>query len=202
MVDNWFDAFDQLKHFIKHTDQTRVLLFFDELPWIDTPRSRFLKALELFWNSWAADQPKVKLIVCGSATTWMMSHLLGDKGGLHNRVTRRIKLSPFNLAEVKEFITDKGIEWNDHQISELYMIMGGTPYYLQMLQKGLSLSQNIDELFFSENAALREEYNFLFRSLFRDSALYRNVIELLSKKAKGRIRMRFVRARQSAIWTT
>ena len=194
LVDNWFDAFDQLKHFIKHTDQTRVLLFFDELPWMDTPRSRFLKALELFWNSWAADQPKVKLIVCGSATTWMMSHLLGDKGGLHNRVTRRIKLSPFNLAEVKEFITDKGIEWNDHQISELYMIMGGTPYYLQMLQKGLSLSQNIDELFFSENAALREEYNFLFRSLFRDSALYRNVIELLSKKAKGMTRMEIIQA--------
>lgn len=194
LVDNWFDAFDQLKHFIKHTDQTRVLLFFDELPWMDTPRSRFLKALELFWNSWAADQPKVKLIVCGSATTWMMSHLLGDKGGLHNRVTRRIKLSPFNLAEVKEFITDKGIEWNDHQIAELYMIMGGTPYYLQMLQKGLSLSQNIDELFFSENAALREEYNFLFRSLFRDSALYRNVIELLSKKAKGMTRMEIIQA--------
>ncbi|MGM9797721.1 MAG: ATP-binding protein [Parabacteroides sp.] len=194
LVDNWFDAFDQLKHFIMHTDKERVLLFFDELPWMDTPRSRFLKAFELFWNSWAADQPKVKLIVCGSATTWMMSHLLGDKGGLHNRVTRRIKLSPFNLAEVKAFITNKGIEWNDHQIAELYMIMGGTPYYLQMLQKGLSLSQNIDELFFSENAELREEYSFLFRSLFKNASLYRNVIELLSKKAQGMTRMEIIQA--------
>ena len=97
-VDNWFEAFDQLKHYISHIKKDKVVIFIDELPWLDTPRSRFTKAFELFWNSWAADQQKIKLVVCGSATTWMISHLLGSKGGLHNRVTRRIKLSPFTLA--------------------------------------------------------------------------------------------------------
>ncbi len=187
-VDNWFDAFDQLKHFISSLQKKRVLVFFDELPWLDTPRSRFTKAFELFWNSWAADQPQIKLIVCGSATTWMISRLLGDKGGLHNRVTRRIKLAPFTLAETEEYLNYKGIVWNRYQIAEAYMILGGTPYYLQMLRKGHSLSQNIDYLFFSANAELRDEYTFLFRSLFNDSSSYRSVVELLSKKAKGMTR--------------
>ena len=193
-VDNWFDAFDQLKHYISNLKKERVLIFIDELPWLDTQRSRFTKAFELFWNSWAADQPQIKLVVCGSATTWMMSHLLGDKGGLHNRVTRRIKLSPFNLSEMQQYISSQGIEWNYHQIAEAYMIMGGTPYYLQMLQKGMSLSQNIDYLFFSENAELQHEYGFLFRSLFKNSAIYRNIVELLSKRAKGMTRAEIQKA--------
>ncbi|MBR3758475.1 MAG: ATP-binding protein [Bacteroidaceae bacterium] len=193
-VDNWFDAFEQLKHYISGLKKNRVVIFIDELPWLDTPRSRFTKALELFWNSWAADQPAVKMVVCGSATTWMMSHLLGNKGGLHNRVTRRIKLSPFTLAEVESYLKSQGIVWNRYQITEAYMILGGTPYYLQMLQKGMSLSQNIDYLFFSENAELKEEYGFLFKSLFNDSAIYRSTVELLSRKAKGMTRMEIVQS--------
>ncbi len=187
-VDNWFDAFDQLKHYISSLKKDRIIIFIDELPWLDTPKSRFIKAFELFWNSWASDRPELKMIVCGSATTWMMSHLLGSKGGLHNRVTRRIKLSPFTLAETEEYLKSRNIEWNRHQMAEAYMIMGGTPYYLQMIEKGLSLSQNVDRLFFAENAELKDEYTFLFRSLFNDTSIYRNVVETLSRKAKGMTR--------------
>ena len=187
-VNDWFEAFNQLKHYISNLSKKRIVVFIDELPWLDTPRSRFLKAFELFWNSWAADQSNIKLIVCGSATTWMISNLLGSKGGLYNRVTRKIKLSPFTLAETESFLKSKGIVWNRYQIAEAYMILGGTPYYLQMLQKGYSLSQNIDLLFFAQNAELKLEYDFLFRSLFKDSTLYKNTVELLSKKAKGMTR--------------
>lgn len=187
-VNDWFAAFDQLKHYVSNISSEKVVIFIDELPWLDTPRSRFLKAFELFWNSWAADNPMIKLIVCGSATTWMMSNLLGNKGGLHNRVTRKIKLSPFTLNETEKFLKSQGIVWNRYQIVEAYMILGGTPYYLQMLQKEYSLSQNIDFLFFSQNAELKLEYDFLFRSLFNDSALYKNTVELLSKKSKGMTR--------------
>lgn len=191
---NWFEAFDQLKHHINSLDKKKIVIFIDELPWLDTPRSRFIKAFELFWNSWAADRPEIKLIVCGSATTWMISHLLGSKGGLHNRVTRRIKLAPFNLYETEAYLKSQGIVWNRYQIAEAYMILGGTPYYLQMLRKGLSLSQNIDEIFFSENAELQDEYGFLFRSLFNDSAIYRSTVELLAKKSKGMTRAEMMTA--------
>lgn len=113
---NWFDALDQLKHYLSSLPEDRkAVIFIDELPWLDTPRSRFIKAFELFWNSWASARTNLKMIVCGSATTWMTQHLLGDKGCLHNRVTRRIKLAPFNLIETEEYLKNRGIVWSRYQ---------------------------------------------------------------------------------------
>ena len=192
-ANDWFEAFDQLKHYLSSKKQ-KVVVFIDEMPWLDTPRSRFIKALELFWNGWAAEQQNIKFIVCGSATTWMISHILENKGGLHNRITRRIKLLPFNLSETEAYLKSQNIVWNRYQIAEAYMILGGTPYYLQKLRKGYSLSQNIDLLFFAENAELKDEYIFLFRSLFNDSSIYKNTVELLSKKNKGMTRSEMLSA--------
>lgn len=182
---DWFEAFDQLRQYLSTIEKEHKIVFLDELPWLDTPKSNFTRALELFWNEWAADQTNLKLIVCGSATTWMTNKLLGDKGGLHNRVTQSIHLAPFTLKETEEYLTSRGILWNRHQIVECYMILGGTPYYQSKLQKELNLSQNIDNLFFSKNAELRGEYTFLFRSLFKDSTTYQKVVELLSKETRG-----------------
>ncbi|MBR1940920.1 MAG: ATP-binding protein [Bacteroidaceae bacterium] len=187
-ANNWFDAFDQLKMLLSASRKKRKVVFFDELPWLDTQKSRFLKAFELFWNSWASAQSQLMIVVCGSATTWMTEKLFGDKGGLHNRVTQSIGLAPFTLNETEQYLKSIGIEWDRLQITECYMTMGGVPYYLSKLKKGYSLSQNIDSLFFTKGAELRLEYAFLFRSLFRDSELYRKVVEVLSRKAMGMTR--------------
>jgi len=145
-------------------------------------------ALDLFWNSWASTRDNLMLIVCGSATTWMTSKLVANKGGLHNRLTRRIHLSPFTLKETEEYLKDMGIAWERPQITDCYMTIGGTPYYLSKLRRGRSVAQNIDELFFAEDVELRSEYDFLFRSLFNDSSLYRSVVETLCAKANGMTR--------------
>lgn len=191
---DWMEAFFMLR---KHLDglrsKKRVVLFFDEMPWLDTRYSRFLKAFELFWNEWASKQDNLKLIVCGSATTWMTNTLLGNKGGLHNRVTRSIYLRPFNLTEVEQFLKHRGFLLERFQTVELYMTMGGTPYYLDMMQRSLSIAQNIDNLFFSSNAPLRSEYGFLFKSLFKESSLYRKVVETLAKKMKGMTRSELIK---------
>ena len=183
----WFEAFSQLREYLTTLIEQKehIIIFIDELPWLDTPKSNFIRALDLFWNGWASEHPNLKLIVCGSATTWMTNKLLGDKGGLHNRVTRKIYLAPFDLNETELFLQSKGIVWTRHQIAECYMIMGGTPYYLDMLDKQYSLPQNIDTIFFAEGAELANEYEFLFRSLFKDSILYRRIVELLAKKKIG-----------------
>ena len=181
---SWLEAFFQLREYLSTLGDKRKVVFIDELPWFDTPRSNFISALELFWNQWAADQ-NILLIVCGSATSWMMNKLLGDKGGLHNRITHSIYLAPFNLGETEAMLRANRIVFNRYQIVECYMVMGGTPYYLNMLRPEMSLSQNIDNLFFSENGELRREFDFLFRSLFSNSALYRRIVEILSRKAKG-----------------
>lgn len=188
MAKNWMQAFGQLEKYLSSLKKKKIVVFIDELPWLDTPRSRFIRALEFFWNSWGDSQNNLKFIVCGSATTWMTDKLLGDKGGLHNRVTRRIYLAPFNLHDTESLLRANGVKWNRHQIVECYMIVGGTPFYLAKMDKKQSLSQNVDRLFFHHEGELRDEYEFLFRSLFKDSALYRRIVELLSEKSVGMTR--------------
>ena len=186
MPKNWFDAFAQLKDYLQSLRKKSIIVFLDELPWMDTPKSNFLAAFSYFWNTWGSTRDGLKLIVCGSATSWMLDKIIGDKGGLYGRSSRSVYLAPFNLFEVEQFLNKrKGIIWNRYQILETYMILGGIPYYLDMLEKGLPFGMNIDNLFFRDGAPLRTEYDFLFRSLFKSSAIYRQVVEAVAKRNKG-----------------
>ena len=185
---SWMKAFRQLQEYLSSLKKKRIVVFIDELPWLDTPRSKFFRALDLFWNGWGDRQTNLKFIVCGSATTWMTNKLLGDKGGLHNRVTRQIYLAPFNLYESEKMLRSNGILWSRHQIAECYMVVGGTPYYLSKMNKALSVAQNIDRLFFHNNGELRNEYEFLFRSLFKLCSTYRRIVEALASKSMGMTR--------------
>lgn len=195
MPKNWFEAFAMLQEYLEGLDADRQLVvFIDELPWLDTPNSRFIKALELFWNTWGSTCGRLKFIVCGSATTWMLSKLLGDRGGLHNRVTHRMYLRSFTLAETEEYLKANGFVYGRQQIIDTYMIVGGVPFYLSMLRSSLGVEQNVDELFFAEDAPLRDEYNFLFRSLFKDAKKYTRVVELLAKHGKGLTKPEIVKA--------
>lgn len=188
LATTWIKAFRQLQEYLSSLRKRQIVVFIDELPWLDTPRSKFFRALDLFWNGWGDSQTNLKFIVCGSATTWMTNKLLGDKGGLHNRVTRQIYLTPFNLYETEKILQSNGISWSRHQIAECYMVVGGTPYYLSKMDKAQSLAQNIDRLFFHNAGELRNEYDFLFRSLFKDSTIYRRVVEVLASKSMGMTR--------------
>lgn len=191
---DWFEAFEQLREYLTTLNKERIVVFLDELPWMDTQKSNFLQAFSYFWNSWASTVSNLKLFVCGSATTWMLSKLIGDKGGMHGRVNRQIYLRPFNLEETEKFLKNKGIVWTRYQIAEAYMTVGGIPYYLDMLEPSMTINENIDNLFFSEGAVLRTEYDFIFRSLFKDSAFYRSVVEVLAKKSIGMTRDEIISA--------
>lgn len=193
---DWFEAFAALRQYLETLAPTsQIIIFLDELPWMDTPRSNFISAFGYFWNSWASDQPNLKLFVCGSATTWMLSHLIGDKGGLYGRVSRAIYLAPFTLGETEAFLRDtKGMVLSRQQVLDTYMILGGIPYYLDMLEVGRPLDESIDRLFFGQGAPLANEFEFLFRSLFKDSKNYRRVVEVLSTKMKGMSRKELIEA--------
>ncbi|RLE00454.1 MAG: ATP-binding protein, partial [Bacteroidetes bacterium] len=165
---SWQDAFTLLKAFLQNKKtKGKKVVFFDELPWLNTPWSGFLKHLENFWNSFGSKQNDLVLIVCGSAASWMIQHIMDSRGGLHNRLTGQIRLLPFNLSETKDYLYKKNVRNLDHyQILQLYMAIGGVPYYLSFVQPGLSAAQIIDEMFFSKGAQLRDEYDNLFGSLF------------------------------------
>ena len=183
---DWFEAFDALRDYLETLQKDRIIVFLDEIPWMDTPKSNFLAAFGQFWNDWASTRSNLKMFVCGSATTWMLSKFIGNKGGIYGRVCRPIWLAPFTLGETELFLSRvKGIEMSRHQLVKTYMVFGGIPYYLDMLVKGLPLDICIDDLFFRQGAPLRGEFDFLFRSLFNDSKVYKSAVRLLATRLKG-----------------
>jgi AAA+ ATPase superfamily predicted ATPase len=185
LANNWLEAFQQLIHLVESSKKSKKVIFIDELPWLDTSRSGFISALEHFWNSWASSRPDILLIVCGSATSWMINKLIKNRGGLHNRVTRRMLIEPFNLGECEEFYQQKRIDMNRYQIVESYMITGGVPYYLSLMKKGLSLAQNVDALCFSKTGELKEEFSIIYNSLFKHSENHIKIVQALAQKNKG-----------------
>ncbi|GHU68813.1 hypothetical protein AGMMS49983_21750 [Clostridia bacterium] len=192
---NWHEAFDQLAALIRGSSVPgKKVIFLDELPWMDADGSGFLPAFEHFWNGWGAGRKDLLLIVCGSASTWIIHNIVNNTGGLHNRVTRQIYLRPFTLKECETFFKRNGIIMTRYQILECYMIFGGVPYYLSLLDSSLSLVQNIDRLCFARNAPLRNEYHNLYSSLFKNAENHILVIAALAKKTAGLTRADIVGA--------
>jgi hypothetical protein len=163
----------------------KKVVFIDEMPWMDTHKSGFVSALEWFWNSFASAQKDIVLIICGSASSWIINKVINNHGGLHNRVTKQIYLKPFNLNECEQMLAANGISFNRHQIVESYMIFGGIPYYLSLFQKRLGLSQNVDHLCFKDKGKLTDEFENLYASLFRNYEKHIAIVKALSTKAKG-----------------
>jgi len=182
---NWFQAFQLVIRLASGDTADRKVLFFDELPWLDAPGSDFIQALEHFWNSWASLRNDILLIGCGSAASWMVNQLIRSKGGLHNRITERILLQPFNLSETEEFLRSRGAVYDRYQLAEFYMTMGGIPYYLENIQVNRSVHQNIDRMCFTPGAVLNVEYENLYRSLFNNYDRHLAVVETLARKSKG-----------------
>jgi AAA+ ATPase superfamily predicted ATPase len=182
---SWLEAFSQLSDYLEKCEQKRKVLFFDEMPWMDTPRSGFLTALEHFWNGWASARKDIVLIVCGSATSWIINNLVNNHGGLHNRLTHTINLKPFTLSECEQYCKWRKLDFSRYQMAQIYMAMGGIPFYLSKIERGLSVAQNIDKLFFAANPKLKNEFGNLYAALFRNSGDYVKIVEALSKKGKG-----------------
>ena len=185
---NWFEAFHALENFLETLPTSKKIIFIDELPWMDTPKSDLVSALEHFWNGWATTRKDIILVVCGSATSWIISKISKNYGGLHNRLTRQIQVKPFTLHECELYAQARELGMNRRQILETYMVLGGIPYYWSLLQRELSWSQNIDNLFFAENAELRNEFDALYSSLFRNPRTYIQIVNILGNKKAGMTR--------------
>ena len=186
----WQQAFSYLLTCLKSLPKTKSkhVIFIDEMPWIDTPKSEFIPALEFFWNQHISNMPNVLLIACGSASSWIKKKLINARGGLYNRVTQRINLMPFNLHETELFLNTLGVKLPRYQILELYMAMGGIPFYLKEITKGKSATQHIDATCFSPQGLLYAEYTQLYHSLFKNADQHIAVIEALAAHPQGMTR--------------
>ncbi len=192
---DWYAAFGQLTAFLESLDTARRhVVFFDEIPWLATRRSGFLQALEHFWNSWASRQSHIVLVICGSAAAWMIEKVIHNRGGLYNRVTRRIRLEPFSLTEVREFLESRNVHLEPRQIIELFMALGGIPHYLKEVEPGRSAAQNIDAICFSPNGLLATEFPHLYAALFDHPERHLEMIRALASRSGGLTRKQLLEA--------
>lgn len=183
---NWTEAFGRLITYLESrlTDE-KMVVFFDEFPWIETPRSGFLAAFDYFWNNWAMQKKNLNVIICGSAASWMIRRVIQHRGGLHNRVTRKINLLPFTFQETEQFFKSRAIYLDRYQITQLYMTFGGIPHYLKEVKRGQSIAQIINEVCFTESGLLYDEFEQLYRSLFQDYTVHIEIVKLLAAKPSG-----------------
>ena len=184
-ISTWLEAFQILTEILTASKpKKKQVVFIDEMPWIAGPKSDFLKAFGSFWNSWASKN-NIVVAICGSAASWMIKQVINNKGGLHNRVTRQIYLQPFTCNETKEYLQKKGLKFNNEQITELYMTLGGIPFYLNQIDKGQSVAHVINKLCFSAKAPLKNEFVNLYAALFTNPVNYITVIKACYTKWKG-----------------
>lgn len=192
---SWLQAFNMLKQYLSPLlKNDRSVIFIDEFPWIDTPRSGFLPAFENFWNSWASMEKNLVVVICGSAASWMIKKVINNRGGLHNRVSRRIRLLPFSVGETAAYLKSRNIILNQYQLLQLYMALGGIPQYLKEIQPGDSAAQTIDRLCFTKDGLLNDEFKNLYHSLFDSAQNHIDIVRALAKKGKGMSRTEIIKA--------
>ncbi len=183
---DWLAAFSLLETYLNQLKKPgKKVIFIDEFPWMATARSKFLMAFENFWNHYCTKRKDLIVVICGSAASYMIQKIIKNKGGLHNRITRQIRLLPFTLGETQQFLKSRGIDYTLYDITQIYMAMGGVPHYLEKLRKGASVAQNIDQLCFEKDGTLRNEFNQLYASLFDDSEKHLTLIKTLAHSNKG-----------------
>lgn len=182
----WLEAFFRLENLLSSkADGSKQVVFIDELPWMDTPRSKFVTAFEGFYNNWASERDDILLIICGSSSSWILKNIVNNHGGLYDRLTCQMKLIPFTLKETEDFFRSKGIDLERYDIVRAYMAFGGVPYYLGYVKPGMSVEQSIDDAFFKENASLGGEFKRLFNTLFTNSDKYIKIVRFLVKRNYG-----------------
>lgn len=182
LPNKWMDAFFALEQTLTPLldKNKRQVIFIDELPCFDVPKARFVVALGHFWNSFVSKHDNLMLVVCGSATSWMVDNIVNNRGGLHNRITHLLHLNPFTLSQCEQFFQWRNMPWDRLAIMQAYMIFGGIPYYLNLIESGESLPQAVDRLLFAQQGALHEEYERLFASLFTHPEPYIDIIRALA----------------------
>ena len=190
---SWTQAFQMLMNYAEPLlKKKKCVIFLDEFPWLSSNRSGFLPAFEYFWNSWGTKHDNLVLAICGSAASWMIKKVVRNKGGLHNRLTRKIRLLPFTLKETSEYLKANNVNLNHYQITEIYMAMGGIPQYLKEVQAGKSAAQNIDRICFTKDGALQDEFRNLYHSLFEEADKHIDIVRALAGKPSGLTRKEII----------
>lgn len=159
----------------KNIGNDKVVLVIDELPyWAERDEallSIMQKYIDTVWND-----KNLKVILCGSALSFMEKKVLSEKSPLFGRRDSQIRLEAFNYLDAAKFVPDYSCE--DKAIC--YGITGGVARYLSMIDPSKSIDENIARLFFRTDGYLYDETRNLLTQEFTDIAIVNNIIEQIA----------------------
>ncbi len=183
--ENWFEAFSRLDKIlsgesIRRSLNGKKIVFLDEFPWFATKKSDFLVAFEDYWNRRGTQDGDLLFIICGSATSWIIKNVIKNTGNMFQRVTKKICVEPFTLAETELFFKDREFDWSREQIAECQMIFGGLPFFFDLMNTSQSLVKNINRLLFDKDALFGDETKKLLDATLSESPIYEKILSKLA----------------------
>lgn len=119
------------------------------------------------------------MILCGSNQGFMESEVLGSKSPLYGRRTMQIRLRPLDFFAALPLLGGSSAE----DKVRFYAAFGGTPYYLEQIDRDANFAENVSRLFFNPYGLLFREPEMLLRQELRETALYSSILDAVAAGA-------------------
>lgn len=171
-VSDWNAIFSLIK---EQLGQKHLVVVIDEYPYAASA-NKSLNSILQHVIDYDFKETNIFLILCGSSMSFMENQVLGEKSPLFGRRTGQLKINPLDYYESSRFYPNAS---NEEKI-KYYACVGGTPYYLSLIDQTLSFEENLRELYFEINGYLNNEGFLLMKQEFREPANYNAVLQAIA----------------------
>ncbi len=178
---DWNNLFWLLAEKVK---RGRVIILLDEISWMGSCDFDFLGKLKNAWDLHFKKNPKLVLMVCGSASSWIERNIL-ESTGFVGRVSSVLTLEELPLKDCNAFWGENQQNISAMEKLKMLAVTGGIPRYLEELNPAVSAEENIKNLCFTKGALLFNEFEHIFSKIFlHDSDIYKKILQILSSGRK------------------
>jgi len=171
-VKDWPTFFSIIK---EQLGQEHLVIVIDEYPYA-AYANKSLNSILQHTIDYDFKSTNIFLILCGSSMSFMENQVLGEKSPLFGRRTGQLKINPLDYYDAARFYPNAT---NEDKI-KYYACVGGTPYYLSLIDTTLSFEENMKELYFEINSYLFNEGILLMKQEFREPANYNAILQAIA----------------------
>lgn len=171
-------VYDSWEEFFKNLVEKKKIIIFDEF-------QNFAKidqsVFSVFQKVWDEADTNTMIIFCGSYVGMMKRIFEDSKEPLFGRSDYRIQLKPFSFMSTYDMLKTFGYSFEEAMI--WYSVLGGIPHYLWRLKNKNSIEDDLNHMFFSDFAPLKEEgKNLLIGEFGSQHPGYFSVLKSISDK--------------------
>lgn len=174
--DTWEEIFDFLTdHF---AGKSKIVFFIDEFQWLAAGRTELISILQKYWESKWKHQ-NIMLILCGSISSYMVKNVIKSTA-FYGRIDWAYNLKGLSINDSLKILKFKR---SPYEVFKYLLVLGGVPKYLENIKHNRSFEQNMNDLFFQDDSLLRNEYEKIFYSQFKEHLNYEKIVKALEKKS-------------------